>query len=161
MDQPSKEKLRVVILGAGFGGMEAAKALRHVPVELIIVDRQNHHCFQPLLYQVATASLSPADVAWPIRSILSRQANARVIMAEVNAVDVERATVVTDATPPIPYDLLVLATGATHSYFGHEEWADEDALSRHMETAHYKYFVHISPALLETPADVKILTRLI
>jgi NADH dehydrogenase len=124
MDQPSKAKPRVVILGAGFGGMEAARALRHVPVELIIVDRQNHHCFQPLLYQVATASLSPADVAWPIRSILSRQANARVIMAEVNAVDVDSATVVTDATPPIPYDLLVLATGATHSYFGHEEWAD-------------------------------------
>jgi NADH dehydrogenase len=114
---------QVVIVGAGFGGLEAAKALRHAPVDVIVIDRVNHHCFQPLLYQVATAALSPADIAWPIRSILSRQANARVVMAEVTAVDTARKEVRTDRTPPFRYDFLVLATGATHSYFGHDDWA--------------------------------------
>jgi NADH dehydrogenase len=83
----------------------------------------NHHCFQPLLYQVATAALSPADIAWPIRSILSRQANARVVMADVTGIDVAAKEVKTDRTAPFRYDFLVIATGATHSYFGHDEWA--------------------------------------
>src|SRR5215210_3863363 len=122
MDQPSKGKLRVVILGAGFGGMEAAKALRHAPVDLTIVDRQNHHCFQPLLYQVATAALSPADVAWPIRHMLARQRNVTVFMEEVRAIDTKSRRVITDG-PDLAYDYLVIATGATHSYFGHDEWA--------------------------------------
>src|SRR5438874_6488406 len=80
------ERRRVVILGGGFGGLEAARALRDAPVDVTVIDRQNHHCFQPLLYQVATAALSPADIAWPIRSILSRQRNARVMMAEATAI---------------------------------------------------------------------------
>jgi NADH dehydrogenase len=113
----------VVIIGAGFGGLEAAKALARVPVDVIVIDRVNHHCFQPLLYQVATAALSPADIAWPIRSILSRQANARVVMADVTGIDVAAKEVKTDRTAPFRYDFLVIATGATHSYFGHDEWA--------------------------------------
>jgi NADH dehydrogenase len=113
---------RVLIIGGGFGGLETAKALARGRVDITLIDRQNHHCFQPLLYQVATATLSPADVAWPIRGILSRQANARVLMANVDAVDTEQRLVRTDAGDFV-YDQLVIATGATHAYFGHEEWA--------------------------------------
>lgn len=121
---------RVVIVGAGFGGIEAGKALARAPVDVTIVDRQNHHCFQPLLYQVATAALSPADVAWPIRHIFRDQKNATVLMAEVRAIDVARRKVRTEAIE-IPYDYLVIATGATHSYFGHDEWeADAPGLKR-------------------------------
>jgi NADH dehydrogenase len=113
----------VVIVGAGFGGLEAAKALRHAPVEVTVIDRVNHHCFQPLLYQVATAALSPADIAWPIRSILATQKNTRVVMADVTAIDTDAKEVRTDRTAPFRYDFLVIATGVTHSYFGHDEWA--------------------------------------
>ncbi|ABE62402.1 FAD-dependent pyridine nucleotide-disulfide oxidoreductase [Nitrobacter hamburgensis X14] len=113
----------IVIVGAGFGGLEAAKALARTPAAVTIIDRQNHHCFQPLLYQVATAALSPADIAWPVRSILSRQSNARVVMAEVSGIDLSARQVITNSMPPLPYDFLVLATGAMHSYFGHDEWA--------------------------------------
>src|SRR5215472_11828400 len=115
----SNEPAKVVILGAGFGGLEAAKTLHHAPVDLTIIDRQNHHCFQPLLYQVATAALSPADVAWPIRHILRKQKNTTVLMAEVRAIDTNTHHVETDSVN-IPYDYLVIATGATHSYFGHD-----------------------------------------
>ncbi|HEY8566272.1 MAG TPA: NAD(P)/FAD-dependent oxidoreductase [Beijerinckiaceae bacterium] len=113
---------RVVIVGGGFAGLEAAKALARAPVALTLIDRQNHHCFQPLLYQVATAALSPADVAWPIRGILSRQKNTRVLMAEVNAIDAAQRLVRTNGGD-FAYDHLVVATGATHAYFGHEDWA--------------------------------------
>ncbi|MBI0535908.1 NAD(P)/FAD-dependent oxidoreductase [Roseomonas sp. KE2513] len=114
--------LRVVILGAGFGGLEAARALSDAPVELTIIDRQNHHLFQPLLYQVATAALSPGDIAWPVRSIFRRQENVTVLMAEVSGIDPVARRVMADGVL-IPYDILVLATGATHSYFGHDDWA--------------------------------------
>jgi NADH:ubiquinone reductase (H+-translocating) len=114
---------KVVIVGAGFGGIEAVKSLSRSTVEVTVIDRQNHHCFQPLLYQVATAALSPADVAWPIRHILRKQKNATVLMAEVRAVDTGKRLVQIDSMS-IPYDYLVLATGATHSYFGHDEWAE-------------------------------------
>jgi NADH dehydrogenase len=114
---------KVVIIGAGFGGLEAAKSLARAAVDVTVVDRQNHHCFQPLLYQVATAALSPADVAWPIRHILRRQMNATVLMAEIRAIDTDKRVVQADSVS-IPYDYLVLATGATHSYFGHDEWAE-------------------------------------
>src|SRR5246127_2453016 len=119
----SSERPKVVIVGAGFGGLQTAKALARVAVDVIVVDRQNHHCFQPLLYEVATAALSPADVAWPIRHILRKQKNATVLMAEVHAVDVDKQIVHADSIS-VPYDYLVLATGATHSYFGHDEWAE-------------------------------------
>ena len=113
---------RIVIVGGGFGGLAAAKALAHAPAEVVLIDRQNHHLFQPLLYQVATAALSPADIAWPIRRILRHQSNARVLMAEVTGVDIERKQVLM-GTRAEPYDYLVLASGATHAYFGHDDWA--------------------------------------
>ncbi len=114
-------RARVVIIGAGFGGLEAARALAKAPVEVTIVDRQNHHCFQPLLYQVATAVISPADIAWPIRGILRRQQNARVVMGTVTGID-KKARIVHADDIDLPYDYLVLSTGVTHSYFGHPDW---------------------------------------
>jgi NADH:quinone reductase (non-electrogenic) len=119
----SDGRAKVVIIGAGFGGIEAAKSLKRAPVDVTVIDRVNHHCFQPLLYQVATAALSPADVAWPIRHILRKQKNATVLMAEVQGIDTAKRLVQIDGAS-IAYDYLVLATGATHSYFGHDEWAD-------------------------------------
>jgi NADH dehydrogenase len=119
----AQQRPKVVIVGAGFGGLEAAKALRAAAADVTVIDQQNHHCFQPLLYQVATAALSPADVAWPIRRILRRQRNATVLMAQVRGVDTSQRLVLTDSIS-VPYDFLVLATGATHSYFGHDEWAE-------------------------------------
>ncbi len=116
------ERPKVVIVGAGFGGLEAARTLRRANADITVIDRQNHHCFQPLLYQVATAALSPADVAWPIRHILRSQQNATVLMADVGGIDTTQKRVHTN-TGDIPYDTLVIATGAMHSYFGHDEWA--------------------------------------
>jgi len=119
----SQRRPKVVIVGAGFGGLEAAKALSHVAVDVTVIDRQNHHCFQPLLYQVATAALSPAEIAWPIRHILRQQRNATVLMAEVSGIELAKRCVQTGAGP-IPYDYLVVATGATHSYFHHDDWIE-------------------------------------
>src|SRR5690242_2803156 len=111
----------VVIAGGGFGGLYAARALRHEPVQVTLLDRRNHHLFQPLLYQVAMAALSPGDIASPIRWILRRQRNVEVLLAEVVRVDAARHTLVlTDGE--MSYDFLILATGATHAYFGHDEW---------------------------------------
>src|SRR5580658_1268654 len=112
---------RVVIVGAGFGGLGAARALAHAPAEVLVLDARNHHTFQPLLYQVATAALSPAEIAWPIRHLLKTQANARVLLARATGVDLAARQVLTDAGP-IAYDQLVIAAGATHSYFGHDAW---------------------------------------
>ncbi|MBK5266369.1 MAG: NAD(P)/FAD-dependent oxidoreductase [Acidimicrobiia bacterium] len=112
---------RVVIVGAGFAGLNAAKRLRQAPVAITIIDRSNYHLFQPLLYQVATGGLSPADIASPIRYILRRQKNVRVILDTVTDVDVDHKSVTT-TSGLIPYDTLIVATGATHHYFGHDEW---------------------------------------
>jgi NADH dehydrogenase len=112
---------RVVIIGAGFGGLSAAKALAGAPYDVTIVDRHNYHLFQPLLYQVATAGLSPADIASPIRGILRRQDNATVVLAKVSGVDTIRSEVVAEGRR-IPFDYLIVATGAEHAYFGHD-WA--------------------------------------
>jgi NADH dehydrogenase len=112
----------VVIVGAGFGGLQAARALRDAPVRVTVIDRNNHHLFQPLLYQVATAGISPADICAPIRSILRKQKNADVVLGEVTGVDVE-AKLVLMQDQSIPYDYLILATGARDSYFGHNDWA--------------------------------------
>ena len=114
---------RVVIIGAGFGGLEAAKALKRATAEVTVIDRQNHHCFQPLLYQVATAALSPADIAWPIRHILRPQRNATVLMEDVRAIDTDKKCLRTQFGV-VPYDYLVIATGAMHSYFGHDDWSE-------------------------------------
>ncbi len=116
---------RVVIVGAGFGGLAAARALADAPVQLTVVDRRNHHLFQPLLYQVATAALSPGDIAYPIRSVLRHQANASVILADVVGIDVARREVRL-ADGSLPYDFLIVAAGAGHAYFGHDAW-EKDA----------------------------------
>jgi NADH dehydrogenase len=113
---------RVVIIGAGFGGLSAARALRGAPAEVLVIDRANHHLFQPLLYQVATAGLAPTQIASPIRTLLAGQANARVILGEVAGVDRANRTVRVGPRE-IGYDHLVIATGASHSYFGHDDWA--------------------------------------
>lgn len=118
-----KRRLRVVIVGAGFGGLHAAKSLAHLPVDVTVVDRRNHHTFQPLLYQVALAVLSPADIAQPIRTILKHQSNTEVLMDEVVGIDRRAKQVALGSGAVLGYDYLVLATGATHSYFGHEDWA--------------------------------------
>jgi NADH dehydrogenase len=112
---------RVVIIGGGFGGLSAARALRRAPVEVRLIDRRNHHVFQPLLYQVATAGLSPGDIASPIRWILRRHRNLHVWLAEVQAIDPARR-LVRLADGEVPYDYLIVAAGATHAYFGHDEW---------------------------------------
>ncbi|MDE3201230.1 MAG: NAD(P)/FAD-dependent oxidoreductase [Acidobacteriota bacterium] len=114
---------RVAIVGAGFGGLHAAKALKDLPVDVTVIDRRNHHTFQPLLYQVALAVLSPADIAQPIRTIFRGQSNTQVLMDEVTAIDSEKRELSLKSGAAIGYDYLVLATGATHSYFGHDEWA--------------------------------------
>jgi NADH dehydrogenase len=119
----SSRRPRVVIVGAGFGGLHAAMALRNLPVDLTVVDRRNHHTFQPLLYQVALAVLSPADIAQPIRSVLRRQTNTEVLMDEVTSIDVQERRVGLASGTELSYDYLVIATGATHSYFGKNEWA--------------------------------------
>jgi len=111
----------VVIIGAGFGGLNAALRLRHAPVDVTVIDRRNYHLFQPLLYQVATAALSPAQIATPIRHILARQKNTVVLMERVIEIDRKKREVVTDLSR-IPFDYLIIATGARHHYFGHEAW---------------------------------------
>src|SRR3989440_4774928 len=121
MENTPEEKPRVVIVGAGFGGLEAAKKLACQDVLVTVIDRTNYHLFQPLLYQVATAALSPADIAAPVRAILSKCKNMEVILAEVQSIDVN-ARKVKMADGDLDYDYLVLATGARHSYFGHPEW---------------------------------------
>lgn len=113
---------RVVIVGAGFGGLAAARGLEKAEVDITVIDRRNYHLFQPLLYQVATATLSPADIAWPIRSLLARQKNARIVLGRVVDVDREAKEVEVEDGERFGYDHLVLATGARHSYFGHPEW---------------------------------------
>jgi len=123
MSQP-----RIIIVGAGFGGLAAAKALKNTPAEILLIDRTNHHLFQPLLYQVATSVLTPGQIATPIRSVLRNQKNTTVIMGEVTGVDKnQKCVIVSDAdrqNVPIAYDYLILATGASHSYFGHNEFAE-------------------------------------
>jgi NADH dehydrogenase len=131
----STSRPHVVIVGAGFGGIEVAMALRRAPVDVTVVDRVNHHCFQPLLYQVATAALSPADVAWPIRHILRGQQNATVLMAEVTGVDTAARRVIVKNADPLSYDFLIIATGATHSYFGHDDWAEHAPGLKRIEDA--------------------------
>ena len=112
---------RVVIVGGGFGGLYAARAFRRAPVQVTVVDRRNHHLFQPLLYQVAMAALSPGDIASPIRWILRRQRNADVLLADATGVDLDQKRLRL-REGELPYDFLILATGTTHAYFGHEEW---------------------------------------
>lgn len=119
----ASQRPHVVIVGGGFGGLYAARALRKAPVRVTVIDRRNHHLFQPLLYQVATATLSPSDIARPIRHVLRQQDNAQVLLAEVDAVDTEHRQVALSDGRRIDYDYVILATGAVDRYFGHDEWA--------------------------------------
>lgn len=121
---PSDRSPRIVIVGAGFGGLYAAKRLVRASVEITLIDRANHHLFQPLLYQVATAALSAPDIAMPIRSVFARYPNIRVVMGEVIGVDASARTVTVHETGAFPYDMLVLATGSTTSWFGQADWAE-------------------------------------
>src|SRR5436853_6007895 len=121
MKESQNQKPHVIIIGAGFGGLQAAKKLGRKNVRVTVIDRTNYHLFQPLLYQVATAALSPADIAAPVRSVLSKFKNVEVILAEVESVDIEARKVKTPELE-IDYDYLIVATGARHSYFGHNDW---------------------------------------
>jgi NADH dehydrogenase len=120
-DKSHTGRPRVVIVGAGFGGLTVAKALAKAPVEVTVIDQRNYHLFQPLLYQVATAALSPADIASPIRTILRGQRNTSVMLARATGIDMDSGEVVAEDRR-IPFDYLVLATGARHAYFGHDDW---------------------------------------
>jgi NADH:ubiquinone reductase (H+-translocating) len=121
---PSSQEMRpqVVIVGAGFGGLWAAKSLANAPVEVVVIDRQNYHLFQPLLYQVATAGLSPADIAAPIRGIVGMYRNVTVMLGSVDNIDVMAREVLIEGGRSVPYDYLILSTGARHAYFGHDDW---------------------------------------
>jgi NADH:ubiquinone reductase (H+-translocating) len=112
----------VVVVGAGFGGLETAHRLAGAPVEITIVDRRNHHLFQPLLYQAATASLAPSEIAWPIRHLFRRRLDVTVLLASVESIDSQARELRLDDGSTLPYDTLVLATGARHAYFGHDSW---------------------------------------
>ena len=122
MTSPPAEPHRVVIVGAGFGGLEAAFGLAGAPVRITLIDRRNHHLFQPLLYQVATASLATSEIAWPIRYLLRDRHDVTTLFANVCGVDTAAKRVLLDDGESVPYDTLILATGARHAYFGHDEW---------------------------------------
>jgi len=145
--------VKVVIIGAGFGGLQAAKALKRAPAEVTVIDRQNHHCFQPLLYQVATAALSPADIAWPIRHILRPQSNTTVLMGEVHGIDARKRCLHTDFGD-VAFDYLVVATGAMHSYFGHDDWSDyAPGLKRIEDATHIRRSILIAFERAEVTKD--------
>lgn len=152
---------RVVIVGAGFGGLAAAKALAGKPFAVTVVDRYNYHLFQPLLYQVATAGLSPADIAAPIRSILRDAGNCSVVLARVSGVDPVKQTVMTDRGA-IPYDTLILSTGARHAYFGHDEWeAVAPGLKRIEDATEIRRGILLAFEHAETESDANERTRLL
>ncbi len=137
----SNDKHRVVIVGGGFGGLQAAQALKRAPVEITLIDRRNFHLFQPLTYQVATGALSPGEVAYPLRAVFKRNDNVRVLLAEVARFDLERREVILRSvgdlpTPePVPYDTLIVAGGSHYSYFGHDEWSEHAAEVKSLESA--------------------------
>ena len=123
MASPDRNKPRIVIIGCGFGGLEAARALRDAPVEITLVDKTNHHLFQPLLYQVATAGLSAPAIAAPVRHLFRKQANVTTLLGEVTTIDAAARLVLLADGPALAYDHLIVAAGATHSYFGRDDWA--------------------------------------
>src|SRR5436853_2772247 len=148
---------RVVILGGGFGGLQAALALRRVQVDVTLVDRRNFHLFQPLLYQVATGALSPADIASPLRSVLNRQRNTRVVQAEVVDFDPKgRRVLLRDGE--LPYDTLIVAAGAAPHYFGHSEWSETAPGLKSVEDAlevRRKVFSAFEAAELESDPEAR------
>src|ERR1043165_1575090 len=125
----------VVIVGGGLGGLRPAQALREAATSVTVIDRHNHHLFQPLLYQVATATLSPGDIASPIRWILRHQGNTRVLLGEVCSIDLNAKRITLEDGAVIEYDYLILATGTSHTYFGHDEWAPHAPALKTLEDA--------------------------
>src|SRR6185295_16398448 len=157
----SARRPQVVIIGAGFGGLSAAHALRHAPVDVTVVDKRNYHLFQPLLYQVATAGLSPAQIASPIRGILRKQRNATVLMAKVAGID-KAAKVVLAGDQRVPYDHLILATGARHAYFGRDEWEPfAPGLKKIEDATDIRHRILIAFEKAETETDPAERTRLL
>ncbi len=161
----ARTRPRIVIVGCGFGGLEAAHHLVGYDVDLVLIDRTNHHLFQPLLYQVSTAALSPADIASPIRTLLGTKPNVSVILGEVTGVDKERREVSVRDTGAVPYDYLVLATGCAYAWFGHDEWAKHAAVLKTLPDA-----LQIRRRILESfdwaesrrdPAEVRALTSFV
>lgn len=151
----------VVIVGVGFAGLAAAKALAGTPAKVTLIDRRNYHLFQPLLYQVATAALSPADIAWPIRSIVARQTNTSVLLGRVVGVDHELSEVILDERR-VPYDYLILATGVRHSYFGNEHWeAVAPGLKKISDATHIRERVLLAFERAEMTADPEEYRRLL
>src|SRR6202795_5018886 len=150
---------QVVIVGAGFGGLAAATALARSPVDVTIIDRHNYHLFQPLLYQVATAGLSPAQIAAPIRGILSKQANATVRLGRVTGIDLANRQVEVGADR-VPYDWLIVATGARHAYFGHDDWeAHAPGLKRIDDATDIRRRILLAFENAETMADGAMRSR--
>ena len=152
---------RVVIVGAGFGGLQAAKTLAGAPLGVTVIDRRNYHLFQPLLYQVATAALSPGDIAAPIRGILRDAENCSVMLAKVTGIDPAAQTVMTDRGT-VPYDYLILATGARHAYFGHDEWeAAAPGLKKIEDATEIRGRILIAFERAETETDMEERKRLL
>jgi NADH:ubiquinone reductase (H+-translocating) len=150
----SPDRKRVVIVGAGFAGLAAAKALGNSSFDVTVIDRHNYHLFQPLLYQVATAGLSPADIASPIRSILSGYKNTHVILADVSAIELDERSVIAEDRR-VPYDILILATGAQHAYFGHDDWAAHaPGLKRVDDATYLRRRILVAFERAEAEADV-------
>lgn len=150
----SPDRKRVVIVGAGFAGLAAAKAFGNSSFDVTVIDRHNYHLFQPLLYQVATAGLSPADIASPIRSILSGYKNTHVILADVSAIDLDERSVIAEDRR-VPYDILILATGAQHAYFGHDDWAAHaPGLKRVDDATYLRRRILVAFERAEAEADV-------
>lgn len=155
-------RAHIVIVGAGFGGLAAAKALAGKPVDVTLIDRQNHHLFQPLLYQVATAALSPADIAQPIRSIMKNARNVRVLLDTVEGIDTASRKVLTRDCKAISYDSLIIATGARHSYFGNDEWeADAPGLKTIDDATSVRHDVLIALEKAEIETDKEKRDRLL
>jgi NADH dehydrogenase len=153
--QAQANRTKIVIVGGGFGGLSAIRGLRGVDADITLIDRRNHHLFQPLLYQVATTSLGPSEIAWPIRQLVHRQRNVTTLLGSVTGVDTARRVVQIEGGPEVPFDYLILATGAQHAYFGHDDWEpfapglktleDATAMRRRLLMAFERAEVEVAP----------------